>query len=358
MARDAAYRGTLIANSSKANSMRHTNAPTSIHSPVILSRPNNDSSQDDSVTPKAINGVTGTPGLTTGAATPQVNGVNQSANSQTTSQIPPTIEEGSSLEKKTSQDRAPRTSTDRAPDYFSADPNARPVNDGQVRAPTTPGETAPDASNPTSPADGDKDEKLGSSLFGKKFRMNFPKKLGRSSVEVKPAVLDEKSEESDKSEEKDEKPIQDNLFGTIQRIRHEYEQYEISHDMSSAISPSLLNETPSLHQPLYTPVLIQEERPDAGGAADLYRGTVSSVGRDADLIEKFAPTWLGDLLLRVGSQHEPVILFSTDVRRIKCRRRMWPRSLLYYYPIKTCFLVSRARTGWFPSLAPETPISY
>ena len=292
LARDTTYRREKIANSSKPSSIRRVNAPTSIHLPPMSSRPDNESSQDDAVTPKAINGIAGTPGLTIGAATPQVNGVNHTTNSQTASHIPPTIEERTSLEKRTSQDRAPRTSIDKTPDYFSTN---------QAKGPTTPEDTALDTSTTTSPTDGEKEEKIGSSLFGKKFRMNFPKKLGRSSVEVKPAVVDEKSEESDKSDDRDEKPIQDNFFGTIQRIRHEYEEQGHSHDLSSAISPSLLNETPKLHQPPYTTVLIQEERPDAGGAADLYRGTVGSVGRDADLIEKFAPTWLGELLLRVNS---------------------------------------------------------
>lgn len=34
--------------------------------------------------------------------------------------------------------------------------------------------------------------------------------------------------------------------------------------------------------------MIQEDRPDSGGVADLYRGAVSSVGQDADLIHRKA----------------------------------------------------------------------
>jgi WD repeat-containing protein 48 len=47
-----------------------------------------------------------------------------------------------------------------------------------------------------------------------------------------------------------------------------------------------------------TTVIIQEET--SGGSADLYRGTVATVGEDASLIEERAPMWLGDLLLRVS----------------------------------------------------------
>ena len=296
--RDAVFRENLIANSSKPNSIRRQNAPASIQLPIAPSE------ADDAVTPKAITTAVATPGLTIGAATPQVNGVNQNSTSQTTSQIPATIEEGSNLEKRASQPGAPRVSTDKSSDYFSTKPETKAAPDAPTKSPTTPTEAAPDASTAASPTDGDKEEKTGSSLFGKKFRMNFPKKLGRSSVEVRPTVVDEKSEESDKSDDREDKPIQDNFYGVIQKIRYEYEeqlQQGYSRDLQSAIVRRQSSDTPRLHHPPYTTVLIQEERPDAGGAADLYRGTVSSVGFDADLIEQSAPSWLGDLLLRVST---------------------------------------------------------
>ena len=65
----------------------------------------------------------------------------------------------------------------------------------------------------------------------------------------------------------------------------------------TAITPSMPNETPVLKPPLSTTVIIQEDRPDSGGVADLYRGTVGSLHEDADLLERVVPTWLGDLLL-------------------------------------------------------------
>ena len=134
--------------------------------------------------------------------------------------------------------------------------------------------------------------------------MNFPKKLGRTSVEVKPAAVDEKAEESDKSEEKEEQLIEDNFFGTIQRLHYDYEeqlQNTSAQAIPSGIYPSSSNETPKLEPPPNTTIIIQEDRPDSGGVTDLYRGTVQSVGQDADLIEKSGPMWLGDLLLRVSS---------------------------------------------------------
>lgn len=300
--RDAVFREHLIANFSKPNSIRRMNAPPSIQLPIAPPETAHHHEQDDAVTPKAITSAAVTPGLTIGVATPQVSGVNYNSTSQTTSQIPATIEEGSNLEKKVSQTGVPRTSSEKASDYFSTNPQAKAIPDPLTKPPTTPGEAALDASTTASPTDGDKDEKTGSSLFGKKFRMNFPKKLGRSSVEVKPALVDEKSEESDKSDDREDKPIQDNFYGVIQKIQYEYEeqlQHGYSRDVQSAINSGLFSDAPRLHHPPYTTVLIQEERPDAGGAADLYRGTVSSVGLDADLIEQSAPAWLGDLLLRV-----------------------------------------------------------
>ena len=169
---------------------------------------------------------------------------------------------------------------------------------------THQGEENSAESSAQSPVDGDKEEKSkeGTTLFGKRFRMNFPKKLGRTSVEVKPAVVDEKAEESDKSEEREEQIIEDNFYGVIQRIRYEYEEHPgdaSSQGLPSRIYPSSRNETPLIKPPPHTTIIIQEDRPDSGGVTDIYRGTVSSVGQDADQIEKSGPMWLGDLLLRV-----------------------------------------------------------
>jgi len=88
-------------------------------------------------------------------------------------------------------------------------------------------------------------------------------------------------------------------LGTAQKIRNEYEKALLENPdqlVESGITPSLSNETPVLKPPPMTTVIIQEET--SGGSADLYRGTVATVGEDASLIEERAPMWLGDLLLR------------------------------------------------------------
>ena len=299
--RDATFRQVLMANASKPSSLRRENAPSSIQLPVIPP-PWFMNGDDSIITPRPItmtDGITrppNTPGLAIGAATPYINGVTSNSGPNR----PATAEESTALEKRTSQQSQPRVSSDRTSDYFSSIAQAKSPVDGQSKGPVTPGDTALEAAA-SSPVDADKEERS-SSLFGKKFRMNFPKKLGRTSQDVKPAVVDEKSEESDKSEEKEDKTIQDNFFGTIQKIRYDYEeciQHRPSQHLAPGITPSSFNETPLLELPLSTTVIIQEERPDSGGVADLYRGTINSVGSDADLIERTGPMWLGDLLLKV-----------------------------------------------------------
>ena len=237
-----------------------------------------------------------TPGLSIGIATP---GVVPLVNHGTSLQnhLPPTAEEGTpSLEKRQSQSGQPRTSGD----YFSSNTFSQAQTDTTTPAASSQTTDTP-LQSPSEPDKGDKAKESGS-IFGKKFRMNFPKKLGRSSVEVKPAPSDEKVEESDKSSEREEKIVEDNFLGVVQKIRYDYEDQLHSRPnepLLSGLTPSLPNETPILRPPSYTTVLIQEDRPDSGGVADIYRGTVASVGKDANMIEKAAPMWLGDLLLKV-----------------------------------------------------------
>jgi WD repeat-containing protein 48 len=146
--------------------------------------------------------------------------------------------------------------------------------------------------------------KTGGTTFGlKKFRMgmNFGSmKLGRSSSTAaaeKPVVVDEKAEESESSSNH-EKEFEDNFLGVVQKLRNEYEkQLAESPDqlVETKVTPSLANDTPVLKLPAGTKVIIQEET--TGGSAEIYRGTVASVGADADLIEERGPQWLGELLL-------------------------------------------------------------
>jgi WD repeat-containing protein 48 len=268
---------------------QHSSPPTSIQIPasdiVSWEGPNS------AMTPRA-NGTyfpAMTPGMNIGVATPAA-----------TTYLPGVPEDGTSLGKRTSH--TSRNSTDKPVDYFSNAPSAAP--DGTKPA-VTPGEL-PDDKASKSPLDADKENngKESGTLFGKKFRMGMSfggKKLGRSaSTSVdKPVVVDERAEDSEDSEPK-EKEVDDNLNGVIQTIRNEYEKLLLEQpdqNIESGITPSLPNETPVLKPPPMTTVIIQEET--SGGSADLYRGTVATVGEDASQIEQHAPMWLGDLLLRV-----------------------------------------------------------
>ena len=281
------YREALARQHS--NRMWSDNAPPIIQLPPPSAQVIEDGHVDDGfyITPRAGNGHPHnvmTPGLSIGVATPFPGSSNYT--NSTNSQLPHTNEETSMLEKKMSHVAQTRTSTDRAGDYFSAPPAPQSPAEN-AKGPTTPGDSSLETAT-QSPADADKEEKSreGSSLFGKKFRMNFPKKLGRTSVDAKPTVVDERSETSEKSEDKEEKLVHDNLLGSVQKIRHRYHeqlQLDPNRPLHSGITPSLPSETPVLRLPPKTAVIIQEDRPDAGGVADLYRG----------------PMWLGDLLLRV-----------------------------------------------------------
>lgn len=289
-------------NSRRPNSLLRENIPPSIQLPTSLSEQQIVSGNDHKFTLRAVNGNSqplATPSLSIGIATPYPGTTNHAAHVQ--SHMPTMNEESVALEKRQSHQSQARASTETPADYFSNNPQN--LLDDHVKVPGTPGEGPLEAA-PQSPVDVDKEEKTKeiATLFGKKFRMNFPKKLGRSSVEAKPLVIDEKPEGSDKSEGKEDKAVEDNFYGVVQKIRNEYEeqpQGNPTHMMSTFMCPSSSKETPLLRPPPSTTVIIQEDRPDSGGVADLYRGTVGSLGQDADLIERTGPMWLGELLLRV-----------------------------------------------------------
>lgn len=217
------------------------------------------------------------------------------------------------MEKRQNGAAPQNTSGDRSSDYFSSIPNSHQseASSEHNKAPATPGEGPPGITS-TSPAD-DKEEKKRGSLFGKNFKMTFPKnmKLGRTSTEVKPAAANEEKAEdvSDKSSEPGERIFEDNLLGVIEKIRHEYdEQARAKPDqpVTMGITPSLPNETPVLRPPPETLIIIQEDDPDSGGVADLYRESIGALGRDADVVEKVAPAWLGEVLLRVCFTSVPI----------------------------------------------------
>jgi WD repeat-containing protein 48 len=303
--RDETYRRNLL-NPANSVGMQRRNAPPSIALPTSPSSPSSRSSETTSmVTPRPLNGVVPmTPSLSIGVATPSVTTSNPS--SHAAGHLTPTAEEDPGMEKRHNGASNQVSTGDRTSDYFSSIPNSRQSETSleNNKAPATPGE-GPQGTTPTSPND-DKEEKKKGSLFSKNFKMTFPKnmKLGRTSMEMKSATAtEEKAEaESDKSSETGEKVFEDNLLGVIERIRHEYEEQARARPdqpFSMGITPSSPIETPVLRPPSDTLIIIQEDDPDSGGVADLYSETIDALGRDADIVEKVAPRWLGDLLLKV-----------------------------------------------------------
>jgi WD repeat-containing protein 48 len=300
--RDEVFRKELNENIKKSG--QRNNAPTSIQMPAP-SAVNWQDSQGSVVTPRANgNSYPMTPGMGIGVATPAP-----------LNHLPGVPEDGTTLGKRSSQ--ASRTSGEKNGDYFSSTPIATELNTKPAATSSEP----QDSKVPKSPPDADKatNGKDSSNAFGKKFRMGMSfgsKKLGRSSsVNTEKPVIEEKvedgSENSDNGEK--EKEVDDNFFGVVQKIRNEYEkalQENPEQQVESGITPSLPIEAPVLKLPPFTTVIIQEET--SGGSADLYRGTVATVGEDASLIEERAPMWLGEVLLRVRPHLESCLNVQTN----------------------------------------------
>jgi WD repeat-containing protein 48 len=216
-------------------------------------------------------------------------------------------EDDDGLDKMETRQSQPSNGAESSNDYFSAPIPAAETKTAQEsesssenKVPVTPGDAAT-MSVPTSPTE----EKKKSTLFGKKFQMGFPKKLARQSTEVKaPTAAEERSDTaSNKSSDREEKAIQDNLMGVVQKIRQEYDEHvegKPDEPIPIGITPSPPIETPVLKPPPHTLIIIQEDNPESGGLADQYRGEIGKLGLEADILEKLAPTWLGELLLKVS----------------------------------------------------------
>ncbi len=205
-------------------------------------------------------------------------------------------------------------------DYFNSSNTAAKEKDQSEnssesdKVPKTPGiGTETNAGTISTPVSPTEEKKKG--LFGKKFGMgmSFPKKIAsRTSAEVKSpvAATEEKSSDtasmrsSDKEAEKVHN-IEDNFFGVVQKIRLEYDdhiEHKPEQPLPQGIMPSLPLETPMITPPPHTTIIIQEDNPESGGLADQYRAEIGELGvpSEVDTLEKIAPMWLGDLLLRVS----------------------------------------------------------
>lgn len=287
------------------NDAQQTNAPGLIDLPTI-NVPGSSESQiaSASITPRPSVGAyisPGIPGHGIGVISP---GAQSSLSAfQGGTSLPTTVEENGATPH---QDR-PLTSSEKSSDYFSTNPNAQPQEpstpEPNAKSPVTSEEDSSFTALPPSSIEPEKEEKSkkGSSLFGKKFQMSFPKKLSRTSTETKPTATEEKPE-SEKSSTKEEKVYEDNMAGVIERIRDEYEEYLSHHPgetLHSMINPSQEDETPLLTIPSHVGIMIQDDHFNFAIAPDAYRTSVESVGTEIDEFEKAAPKWLGDVLLRV-----------------------------------------------------------
>lgn len=111
-------------------------------------------------------------------------------------------------------------------------------------------------------------------------------------------MVDEKAEESEASSTH-EKEVDDSFLGAIQKIRNDYDKSLTENPeklIETKVTPSLANDTPVLKLPPGTKVVLQEET--TGGSANIYQGTVETVGQGADIIEQCGPMWLGEVLLQ------------------------------------------------------------
>lgn len=306
--RDSEYRTAAIAKAEELAklSMSNTSAPMDI--PLVDGSRNFATSFDPSISSLRLGyeamGSSSTPGFGIGLANSPGSLATPLLNQNVGNNSHLGTSPGEFTDYLTSQpthDMTRSSLSDRSSDYLSSPRNhGLPPLDTDKALPT-PGESTPTAL-PLSPMEPDKEErKKGSSLFGKKFRMDFPKKLGRTSVEVKPQIQEEKVEESDRSSTKEEKVFENNMSGFIERVRHEYDEHLSAHpgqELTPAFAPSPESETPVLDIPDRVSVLIQEETGETAVASDLYRGSIDSIRDEVDKLEKSIPLWLADLLLK------------------------------------------------------------
>ncbi|KAH0382430.1 WD40 repeat-like protein [Aureobasidium sp. EXF-12298] len=315
ISRDSQYRRHLLEQAQKQK-LERENAPTSIQMPPAIA----DGWKIDPSAPLSTNTLRPTNTNTIGFATPGL-AIADTASSYVGS---PNLTRDAltSEDGERAQDRSSIGG-----DYFSNSTTASSTNTNSETkfVPQTPTEATtpmPEDASTTEASDTP-------SKFGKRLRMNMSfnmKKLGKpptNEKDNKPAIVEETKEEAEvdtqsSSDNSNSRIVDENFLGCIQKIRFAYEdhlQAQIQRaaavdaaggalgqskelELPTSIVPSLPSETPVLKPPPNTTILIQEERPEAGGVADLFEGKVGSTGEMADLIEKVAPMWLGDALLR------------------------------------------------------------
>ncbi|KAF2219090.1 hypothetical protein BDZ85DRAFT_59365 [Elsinoe ampelina] len=322
--RDVEYRQHTLA-SHQAQRMERANAPLGIQIPPLPTDFNGigDAGSDATPRPHDVARSPITPGLAISLATP--GGLTQ-ANHAVSRDI------GSAIAEEQPQASANGeiiglNANRQSGDYFSANASPNPAASPQpAKDPTTPAAAPVDEGkkSPEEPKDGE--NKDTPSKFGKKFRMNMTfsmKKLGRTSTSEKEKPAEEEKKEDNESDSRsnktsDSRQVDENFLGVVQKIHFDYRdalaqkaqaQYAQDAaggalgdaqdvDLETLIQPSLPSETPVLKPPQNTTILIQEDRPEAGGVADLFEGTVGELLDHIDTIERVAPMWLGEVLLK------------------------------------------------------------
>lgn len=237
-----------------------------------------------------------TPGFRIGAATPGVGLTQVSETNGNQSQVA----DGSAPVRKSAED------------YFSVKGTARP-SDEQIRdsQPKTPQlGPANGIEVPTSPSDATavSPAKETSTSFGRRLKSTFtPKKSMKnlSAAEERKTVVDEKEstpEQKLAENPADELPVGNTMLHVLEEIRAQYlkqKEQAVDSKLKPLMTPALPNDAPVLEPPTNTAIIIQDDHPSAGGVTDLFEGYLDQLGRHADYIEKVAPRWLGNLLLKV-----------------------------------------------------------
>lgn len=345
--RDEVYRAKLLQEKQQE---ARTGRPTNIELPNVNTNGWNASGPTSGSTLKG-NGFhfPHTPGMGIGLATPQLP-PNSAGRAHHNAFLTPTTEDGHQLELTKSQ----RSSTQDGQDYFGHGASTNGNGNGNGNGKPAEGATETKEETVSSPTTEDTPTKKGKGMFGKKFNMGFSKKMFATgtaiAAEAPKPVVDEKSDDSDsRSTKTNEKTFEDNFLGSLQRIRHGYDETLTggTTDLVSAIAPSLPNDTPVLKPPAMTTILIQEDRPGSGGVADLFEGKVGTLALQADLIEKVAPMWLGEVLLRVSILVQLHERPSINSYRTNCHRRISSRSLSCLSPTRAPSLLYR-QTGMSP----------
>jgi WD repeat-containing protein 48 len=346
--RDENFRRQLLETKhAEAATERQQRGPGPIHipHPSLTSWLDTSSTPNSASTLKPLNGFhpLQTPGFSIGVATPISPPLPPLLPLNQTNPLSPTAESAEPGSARTSSEA-------HSNDYFTARPPSTTIPGGSnlpvlniPSAGRTSEEHAPDPAqtvlatplSPDSETSLQSPEKSG--LFGKKFmRMNFmPKGLKKAQpTEPKTPVPEETSSDAGSSGSRpDERAQEGNFLSAVLRMRASYNDEfsraksleketpllnmhsvltgrSNSTPVTSTITPSLPNDTPVLKPPPQTIILIQEDRLDSGGVADLWEGTVGNVGREADTVERVAPTWLADVLLRNAIPPKDIVKVS------------------------------------------------